>query len=254
MQSQFDWPVRPPAPLRSASPFAHDVARRFDLEIGDIQAAATQSIDSTHAIDAILPAPGQVTLLTGASGSGKSTLLRATTAHAMRTGVRALDLQTLKLSTNRCQRVVDSIDAPTLDERLRCLSRVGLAEAWTWLRRPSELSEGQAWRLRLALAIHRASARQSSASHAGKGPSVANDRTSTPSTLLVCDEFAALLDRVTAIVVARALRHAVDASDGQLRVIVVTSHDDLTAALQPDVSVRCDFGSIRVTRRSEVQP
>jgi ABC-type ATPase with predicted acetyltransferase domain len=59
--------------------------------------------------------------------------------------------------------------------------------------------------------------------------------------VLAADEFAAPLDRVTAMVVARAVRRAADARP-DLCAIVATGHDDLTAALAPDVVIRCDFG------------
>jgi ABC-type ATPase with predicted acetyltransferase domain len=70
--------------------------------------------------------------------------------------------------------------------------------------------------------------------------------------VLVADEFAAVLDRVTAMVVARALRRAIDASAG-LCAVVASSHDDLEAALLPDVVVRCDFSrwSVGEPRRRE---
>src|SRR5204863_8195276 len=65
--------------------------------------------------------------------------------------------------------------------------------------------------------------------------------------ILLIDEFAALLDRVTAAIVARCLRRAVS-STPRLCAIVATSHHDLTAALMPDVIVNCDFRRIEVYR------
>ncbi len=61
--------------------------------------------------------------------------------------------------------------------------------------------------------------------------------------ILACDEFAAMLDRVSAAIVARTLRRAVTGSP-HLCAVVATSHDDLVAALQPDRIIRCDFGRI----------
>src|SRR5205085_438875 len=111
-------------------------------------------------------------------------------------------------------------------DALRSLSRVGLAEVWTYLRTPAELSEGQRWRLRLALALV--------------------SPTRCPRTILACDEFAAKLDRVSASVVARTLRRTICGS-GKVSAIVATSHDDLIRALEPDVIVRCDFGRVSVS-------
>jgi ABC-type ATPase with predicted acetyltransferase domain len=55
--------------------------------------------------------------------------------------------------------------------------------------------------------------------------------------LLVCDEFAVLLDRVSAATVARSLRRAIDRLGRvgvPLAAAVATSHDDLRPALLPD--------------------
>ncbi|MGN6505597.1 MAG: hypothetical protein ACTHM6_08545, partial [Tepidisphaeraceae bacterium] len=85
------------------------------------------------------------------------------------------------------------------------------------------------WRLMLALGV-------ATAIRVGQTPSVA---------VLAMDEFAALLDRVTARIVARALRRLIDRHIGDqgatLGAVVATSHHDLLAALQPEVIVRCDF-------------
>jgi uncharacterized protein len=164
--------------------------------------------------------PGRVVLISGASGSGKSSLMRAMRekcAHGW------IDLQKIRL---RDVPVVDCFGEEPVEKVLERLSRVGLGEVWTYLRRSSQLSEGQRWRLRLAIGIHRA--------NQSRAPVV-----------LAADEFAALLDRVTAKVVARCVRKAVDAMP-HLCVIVATSHDDLTHALAPDILIRCDYGAITV--------
>ena len=126
-------------------------------------------------------------------------------------------------------------DDDVLRETLLALARVGLAEAWTYLRTPAELSDGQRWRLRLAVALERA--RREMSNH------------STARVVLVADEFAALLDRVTGCVVARSLRRAV-APGSRVAAVVATAHDDddVTRALSPDVLVRCDFGRVTVRK------
>ena len=105
---------------------------------------------------------------------------------------------------------------------------MGLGEVWTYLRKPEQLSEGQRWRLRLALSMHAAGRRRD-------GGLV----------VLACDEFAALLDRVTAAVIARTVRRVVDATPGVCAVLA-TSHDDLEKPLRPDAVLRCDFGQLNV--------
>jgi ABC-type ATPase with predicted acetyltransferase domain len=165
-------------------------------------------------------------LITGSSGSGKSSLLRAL--------ARRGDAKVVNIAQIRPARV------PCIDQfggeiglALDLLSRLGLAEAFTWMQLPRELSDGQRWRLRLALGIAQASHHERA--------------------LLVVDEFCAILDRVTAGVVARALRRTIDRLNQRgprLAAIIATSHDDLGAALLPDVAVRCDFGATRVQLRT----
>ncbi len=96
----------------------------------------------------LLPKSGQITLLTGPSGAGKSSMLRA--LRSGRPRARFLDLNEIQLPDVP---LVDCFDGAPLDQTLALLSRVGLAEAWSYLRTPVELSEGQRWRLKLALGI-----------------------------------------------------------------------------------------------------
>jgi alpha-D-ribose 1-methylphosphonate 5-triphosphate synthase subunit PhnL len=124
--------------------------------------------------------------------------------------------------------VVDCLSELSLPATLALLSRLGLAEARTYLLRPSQLSDGQRYRLRLAAALVAVSRMPGN----GRSPR-----------LLLMDEFAAVLDRVSACVVARGLRKVISAAP-KLSAVVATSHDDLVEALSPDVHWRCDFGIV----------
>jgi ABC-type glutathione transport system ATPase component len=169
-----------------------------------------------------LPNPGQILMLCGASGSGKSTLLRRLTARLSAGNTRTIDLARLPLPDLP---VVDCLPDLSLEAALLLLGRMGLGEAWTYLRTPTELSDGQRWRLRLCVAVHEAG-------RAGDGSAV-----------LVCDEYAALLDRVTAAVVSRSIRKLIDVMPW-LSAILATAHDDVIRPLQPDRVVHCDFGQV----------
>jgi len=207
------------------------------------------------------PGPGQITLITGPSGGGKSSLLaaiRQTQNDGAMLWIEPSQIRLPDAPVIDCVCGVLGEDGMAIERALELLGRVGLAEAWTYLQRPSELSDGQRWRLMLAMAV--ATAQQM--------------RTSV-TTIIAMDEFAALLDRITARVVARALRRlvrpahfvaatpaspegplsreeATQASQLQvhsLAAIVATSHDDLVDALLPDMTVLCDFDSYSVTQR-----
>ena len=196
------------------TPRGHEVAMSFALRFSDSDAPTRCASMKLRP-----PLPGQILFIGGASGSGKSSLLRVVCRRAKRTGC-VLNLRRIRLGNRP---VIDLFDDPTFPPTLRRLCSVGLAEVWTWFRTPAQLSEGQRWRLRLALALQ-------SAEHADRP------------VLLVCDEFAAVLDRVSATIVAACVRRAVDARPTTLAAILATSHDDLLPAIDPDVHVDCDFG------------
>src|SRR5947209_10771985 len=97
--------------------------------------------------------PGDVVLFVGPSGSGKSSLLRAAGGQLGAVDAAALELPDLPL--------VDALPGP-LEDRLDRLAACGLSEARLLLRTPAELSDGQRYRFRLALAVAQASALDSS--------------------------------------------------------------------------------------------
>jgi len=146
--------------------------------------------------------PGQIVYVTGASGAGKTQVLRALKEQLG----TVVDVDEIRLP--RRQAVVDCLGGD-LDKALLWLSVAGLSESHALLRRVEELSDGQRYRLGLAMALARSEA------------------------TVVVDEFCAMLDRVTAAVVAHNVRRFADRFGRTF--IVATSHDDLLDDLRPDV-------------------
>ncbi len=177
---------------------------------------------SSAKLDLPVLSPGHICLITGPSGAGKSRLLRRLVG-GMDDSIATVWPDRIKLPDRA---VIDCFGSASLTETLRLLGRCGLAEAWTYLRRPARLSEGERWRLRLAMAL-------------------ALDASVNRRRVLVMDEFAAVLDRVTAAVVSRSLRRIVSETPG-LSAICATSHEDLTDALGAEVHVVCDFGRVEI--------
>lgn len=203
------------------SPRALAVLKEFKVDPADLPKGTRLPLE--------VPARGELLFLSGASGSGKSTLLRRLVRTAKRRGAVVIDLPKIRLPGDRPTLDVFGTDEP-IGDSLRRLARVGLAELWTWLRPPKQLSEGQRWRLRLAVAL----------------AEVARHRLADREVILVCDEFAAVLDRVSAWLMSGLLRR-LTRSEG-FAAAVATSHDDLAGPLAPDVTVRCDFGVAEVAR------
>jgi ABC-type lipoprotein export system ATPase subunit/GNAT superfamily N-acetyltransferase len=153
---------------------------------------------------------GDIVYITGESGSGKSVLL-----HALRgdLGDRAADLS--EVTVDETQPIIDTVGA-SFTEALALLSRVGLNDAYLFLRRYPELSDGQKYRYRIARMID-----------SGKK-------------FWLADEFCSTLDRTTAKVVAYNIQKQAHHSGATL--IVATSHTDLEEDLSPTTVIRKSWG------------
>jgi ABC-type ATPase with predicted acetyltransferase domain len=202
--------------------------------------------------------PGQIVLFTGASGSGKSSLMRAAAErlrqesrdksqersaqsesqvdmtdqlqllNAERSTLNAPALDSCLLSLDSLTLpdtlLIDALDLP-VERGMSLLASCGLGEAQLMLRRPEELSDGQRYRFRLALAL-------------SKHPR-----------WVLADEFTATLDRTLARVIAFNLRRLADRTGTGF--LLATTHEDVADDLAPDLHVRCRLdGEIEVSRES----
>jgi ABC-type transport system involved in cytochrome c biogenesis ATPase subunit/GNAT superfamily N-acetyltransferase len=160
--------------------------------------------------------PNDVVYVTGDSGSGKSVLLRAIKQDL---GPEALDIADVQVDKDKP--LIETV-GETLEEGLQLLAKVGLSDAFLFLRSFNELSDGQKYRYRIAKLME------------------------SKAQFWILDEFAATLDRDTAKIVSFNLQKLAR-QEGRC-VIAATTHSDLAKDLNPDVHVHKRFGKeIEVT-------
>lgn len=150
---------------------------------------------------------GDVVYITGQSGSGKSLLLRDLSDAMTKDGLKVMDINAVELP----DRPVIEIIGKTTYDALELLAKAGISDAWIFLRRPSELSDGQRYRLRLAKLLE------------------------SDADVWVADEFGAILDRVTAKAVAMNMAK-VARREGKT-FMVATTHSDMVEELAPSVQI-----------------
>ena len=154
--------------------------------------------------------PKDIVYITGDSGSGKSVLLKH-----LEKQLAPNTININKVRINRKKPLIDTV-GETVKQGLELLSRVGLNDAFLFVRHYNQLSDGQKYRYRIAKMI------ESGAQY------------------WVADEFCATLDRDTAKIVAFNVQKL--ARQEGKAVLAATTHTDLLEDLQPSVHVHKGFG------------
>lgn len=150
---------------------------------------------------------GDVVYITGQSGSGKSTVLRELASLMNQSALTVSDIDKVELLDKP---LIDQIGQST-QEALTYLSIAGLNDAYLFIRKPSELSDGQRYRFRLAKLVE------------------------SGAKVWIADEFLAVLDRTTAKVIAFNLQKV--ARKVGATVLVATTHGDMVEDLAPDITI-----------------
>jgi ABC-type lipoprotein export system ATPase subunit/GNAT superfamily N-acetyltransferase len=158
--------------------------------------------------------PTDIVYITGDSGSGKSVLLKALEKDIRQDlGLSCININDIKPEPNKP--LIETV-GKSLEEALELLSRVGLNDAFLFLRTYEQLSDGQKYRYKIAKMIE------------------------SNAQFWIMDEFAATLDRDTAKIVAYNLQKL--ARQQGKAVLAATTHTDLLEDLHPSVYIHKRFG------------
>lgn len=186
------------------SPRILEVAEAFGIGLDDKEFVVFDNLE-------LEVKQGDIVYITGQSGAGKSVLLRELESQMRERKKSVVNLDHVTLEDAP---IIDQIGKDTNDA-IKILSSAGINDAYLYLRKPSELSDGQRYRFRLAKAIE------------------------TGAEVWVADEFLAVLDRVSAMVIAFSIQKTARASNATL--IVATTHTDMVSDLAPNLYINKRF-------------
>lgn len=167
---------------------------------------------------------GDVVYVTGQSGGGKSTVLRELQKAMIAEGLHVVDIDQLTMPE---EPLTDQI-GDTQKKGLEYLQQAGVSDANLFVRKPSELSDGQRYRFRLAKLLE------------------------SGAKVWIADEFLAVLDRTSAKFIAFTLQKAARLVGATL--IVATTHPDLREDLAPNLFIDKRYREkIKVERKQIVE-
>ncbi len=162
---------------------------------------------------------GDLIYITGDSGGGKTLLLRAFKEFF---GDEAITLSDVEIDAD--ETLVEGVGGDVKDA-IETLSLCGLNDAFLFLRKYKELSDGQKYRYKLAKLLDHKEKR-----------------------VWILDEFCATLDRVMACIIAYLIQKV--ARKLGKTVVVATTHRDLVDDFHPDIVVEKGFeNDVNVTKK-----
>ena len=167
-----------------------DVSEAFGLELKDKEFVIYDNLKfSTYS--------GIRLYITGQSGSGKSLILRHLEKDFIAKGLKVANIENVTFDDKP---IVEQI-GDTTEEATKLLQIAGIGDAYLLIRKPSELSDGQKYRLKIAKLMQE------------------------KADVWLCDEFGAVLDRKTAKLLAFSIWKM--AKKTNTAVAIATTHKDL---------------------------
>tara|TARA_R110002012_G_scaffold64769_1_gene170205 strand:+ start:4668 stop:5330 length:663 start_codon:yes stop_codon:yes gene_type:complete len=160
---------------------------------------------------------GKLYYICGYSGSGKSSLLNAIYDNIKtKNTIYIKQWNNIKIDNKPLIEFFPNIDS---DDKIRILSKCGLGEAWKFVSKYNELSDGEKFRFVFYHSIM---------SLAG-----------SDNPILIFDEFCATLDRVTAKSICNNIKKM--AKIYNITIILASAHDDIMEYLDADYNIIKEF-------------
>jgi len=195
-----------------------DVAESFGIGLADGQFTIFKDFE----VDL---EQGARVYITGQSGAGKSILLRELERQLSEAGKSVANIDNVELDPDLP--LIDQLGKST-NEATRLLTTAGITDAYLFVRKPGELSDGQRYRARLAKVLE------------------------ADADVWVADEFGAVLDRV----VAKAVAYGIAKNAVRLgkTLIVATTHLDLKEEIGPTLFVNKRYHDRIEVEQNDVEP
>jgi len=213
----INYKTAPPKPTQRVT----TVAEAFGLGLD------TEKLFTIYDNTEIKITPTDIVYITGESGSGKSILLK-TLEHDITHDMHQTAINTANIKPHQNKPIIETIGTTTT-QALELLSRVGLNDAFLFLRTYKQLSDGQKHRYKIAKMIE------------------------SNAQFWVMDEFCATLDRDTAKIVSFNVQKL--ARQNGKAVLAATTHTDLHEDLHPSVHIHKQFGKeIQVSYHANEPP
>jgi len=218
----------------------HDISLKYKIENGSTERShvikEAFGVDSEHAFSPVVEdfsliiEPGDVVLITGASGSGKSTLLKLLTVkrdilrktlqwsgNFPRFSANSVELLNTRFELSKS--LVDQVKTDSnIKEAIELLNSVGLTEAYLYIKRPNQISDGQRYRFAIARLCD------------SKKP------------LWIADEFVSTLNPEMAAIVARGIRK-VAYKYGATLILAAPHINNFIGSLLPNKLIKLSWGS-----------
>lgn len=180
------------------------VAEAFGIGLEDKQWVVYKDVELTVV-------QGDILYVKGQSGSGKSCLLRDIAAGLAADGLKVVTIDDVVMTD---EPIIDQLGS-TMIEATQLLAQAGISDAYLFIRKPSELSDGQRYRFKLAKLME------------------------IDADVWVADEWGAVLDRACAKIISFNLQKV--ARKRGKTVVVATTHTDLIDELGPDFVITKRF-------------